>query len=187
MINLELNLCDSQMSTERIKYLQEKVKMLRPVHFELGFYSQLITSFSADFSTILKEKTGKELSENEILTYDHIGGRKMVNVEKYKAKEFSETETITAENLPKEPVTIKAEREVKVTTGPRAGEEALVLEVETKDGLMTYWPNKTSVTAIAEAFGNDSTEWINKKISFEVERMMVRNQKRDVIFAKAEK
>jgi hypothetical protein len=104
----------------------------------------------------------------------------MVDVSKFKAKDFNETETINGENCPKDAMKITRVDEVNITTGPRAGESALVMELDSK---FTYWPNRTSVKALATKLGDNSDSWIGKKIKLITEKTMVRGAKKDVIYA----
>ena len=105
----------------------------------------------------------------------------MVDVTGYMTKEFNETEGLTVQNVDtKKTYTITKVDEVMVSSGFRAGQKAIVMEL---DGKWSYWPNKTSITTLAEKWGTNTDKWTNKKIKFTVEKVMVRGQKKDAIFA----
>lgn len=107
----------------------------------------------------------------------------MVDISSHMAKDFNETETLTAENIDKKKsYEITRVDEVEINSGPRAGSKAIVIEL---DKSWTYWPNKTSITNVANKLGTDTEKWIGKKIKLYTEKMMVRNQKRDVVFAES--
>lgn len=205
MIDIE----KSKMSEQRIQYILKQFKKIESIfggdtEMSIKRYRQLLTEFSEQYSKGLKTLTGNNMHEEELLVYDAVECEEveaftvsnepelrhikpydeevlaMVNVESYKAKDYAETKTVTAAEKPEGAVAIKRVDEVQINSGPRAGQKAIVIELEPD---WTYWPNRTSVKTIADKFGNDSEKWIGKKIKITTEKMIVQGKKTDVLFA----
>ena len=181
---IQLNLDLSRMSKDRITFIIRQFRKLgEDTKLTIPVYRELLTKFSEDYSKLLKKRIGKELENSELLAYDTIEEKEvetMVNIDKYKAKEFTDTKTITAENKPDKALKITRVDEVTINSGPRQGETAVVMEL---DNEWTYWPNKTSITSLAGKFGNETDAWMNKKIKLGLEKMMVRGDTSPVMFA----
>ena len=111
----------------------------------------------------------------------------MVNVEKYKPKEFTgeDSETANPTNYPKGALTIMRADEVEIKSGFSMGQEKLVLEVVDTDGKRwTYWPNKTSIAALAAKFGNETDKWTDNSFELTQDTVRVRGQKKLALFVK---
>ena len=201
MLAVQINLNASEVSKERLDFMIKQFRKLgEDTTLTLAQRDELQTLFSEMYSAQLKIEKGIELNPGELLVYDakeipqvelddgtfgsieYGGMRKMVDISKFKAKDFNETETINGDNCPEGPLKITRADEVKITTGPRANEEALVLEL---DGKYTYWPNRTSVKNLATKLGDESDGWIGKTITLTTEKTMVRGAKKNVIYAEA--
>jgi len=66
------------------------------------------------------------------------------------------------------------------------GKEQLEIPIKLSNGEeKIYGVNKTSAKNIAETYGDNTKDWINKKIRFEVLRQNVRGQMKDVVYAYA--
>lgn len=108
-----------------------------------------------------------------------------VSKENLLPQEFEETETISPDNLPKGPLEITRAAIVEIKSGISQGQRKLVVVAKNSTGkAFTYWPNKSSISSIAETAGNETEDWLGKKIAFTTEKRVVRNVKRTVIYAK---
>lgn len=172
-----LDIDSSIMSSERVKFIAEKLEGVDIPSKD--HYIVMLTKFSEEYS--------KEILPGELLGYDlktKSEVMEMVELGGYMAKEFSETETLTAKNLKDKEYEITRVDEVNINAGPRAGQKAVVIELDKE---LTYWPNKTSITTLAKKFGTSSDKWMGQKIKIFVEKMMVRNERREVLFAEPAK
>jgi len=59
----------------------------------------------------------------------------------------------------------------------------LEVAVKMSDGQAKTWtPNKTTLHLLAQAFGDDTDSWINKKVKLNISRQNVRGKMIDVIY-----
>lgn len=110
----------------------------------------------------------------------------MVDASKYRAQEFASdaVQTISPSDYPKGELDVSRVDEVEVKSGFSAGQTKLVVEVKDADGnVFTYWPNKTSIGTLVDAFGADTEKWLGKKFKLVLDTVRVRGQKRQALFA----
>jgi hypothetical protein len=63
------------------------------------------------------------------------------------------------------------------------GRPYLEIQVKLLDGKTKTWtPNKTTLHALAKAFGDDADLWISKKVKLNISRQNVRGEMVDVIY-----
>jgi len=101
----------------------------------------------------------------------------MVNVSEMKPQgEFADLPIV---NAAKYPVSLKIEKvkQIKFTTGLKAGKEGLVVEgADEKAEVWSYFPNKTSIGTICDMFGDETDKWIGKFISFEIAKVNIKGK-----------
>ena len=109
----------------------------------------------------------------------------MVNIADLKATEFIEHTNVTGENCPAGKLKIKSAEKVEIKKGISAGETKLVLELDQAGKVYSYFPNKTSISALAKWFKSDDTDtWLGKEIELCSENMMVQGKKLKAVFLK---
>lgn len=174
---LIVDLDTSQLSDIRMKHIIKRIQdyVWHGGYIDKYIYKIMVSRFSEEYSS--------ELLPGEIIGYETIdkgGMETMVDLSGHMAKEFSDTETITPKNVTDKDYEITRIEEVTVNQGPRAGSKAVLIELDNK---FTYWPNKTSITTLVKKFGTESEKWKGQKIRIGVEKMMVRNERKEVLFA----
>lgn len=109
----------------------------------------------------------------------------MVNVSDLKAVEFVEHTNITGENCPAGKLKIKLAERVEIKKGVSAGETKLLLELDLSGKVYSYFPNKTTISALSKYFKSDDTDtWLGKEIELIAENMMVQGKKLKAVFLK---
>ena len=66
------------------------------------------------------------------------------------------------------------------------GKDVLEMEVEVKGRKLVYSMNRTSARKVSESYGTEEKEWVGKILYFDVVKMNVRGQLKDVMYAKGE-
>lgn len=98
-----------------------------------------------------------------------------------RAKEFEERKMIDPDSVPEEELEIMDALRVTIKSGVSMGKEKLVLELKGKTESYSYFPNKVTIGAIADRFGNNTDAWKGKKIKLGTEAVMVQNKKKKMI------
>jgi len=113
----------------------------------------------------------------------------MVEVDKYMPKDFTgeDSVTVSPNDFPSGELEMTRIDEVEIKSGFSAGQVKLVIEAKDGEGkLYSYWPNKTSIKTLADAYGRNTDSWNGKKFKLEVDTVRVRGQKMKALFALAE-
>ena len=56
-------------------------------------------------------------------------------------------------------------------------------EIEMPDKTIKNWtPNKTSLSALASAFGKDTAKWVSREVTLKVAKVQVQGKMKDAIF-----
>ena len=66
------------------------------------------------------------------------------------------------------------------------GRDVLEMEVEVKGQKFVYTMNRTSARKVSEDYGTEAKEWIGKTLHFDIVKMNVKGQLKDVMYAKGE-
>jgi len=77
--------------------------------------------------------------------------------------------------------------ELPKINNPEEKEKKLLLNILLSDAsIMDYYPNKTSIKAMAELWGYEMDDWENKSHVFEIELQKVGKDKKKVIYVQRE-
>ena len=80
-------------------------------------------------------------------------------------------------------VEIISEGRIRPAEESRFGREGFEIDIRLPDGSEKVWTvNKTTLRRLAEAYGDETRNWVGKKVRLTVETMMVRKEPRNVIF-----